>query len=920
MKTSGERRGAFGSGPNSGVTRAARLLIVLVSAAAAIASAQIPEPADAPRPRPPEESARAYRLPEGFRLEVIASEPLIASPSGLCWDERGRMFVSELHGYNLEGQLDIEELNKMGQLDTEVRRAQADDKFKEAAKSGTYGVVKLLSDRDGDGRMDRAEIWADGLPPAYGLVPARGGVIVACAPDIIHLADLDGDGHAEVRETLFTGFGTGVLERGVNAPQWGVDGWIYFGRGHSGGVITGPALTSAVEAPGSDFRIRPDGSVIEAVTGGTHTFGFAMTETGDRFVSATTSPGVYVAPLPWPYLRRNPNSAATSLELATGDRRAWPRAAPHPWRKRRSEDPGFFKFSRDRYGASDSDASGWFTSACGPFIYLDGVLPGLCGQYFVCEPSGNILHRARIEREGTALALRRIPGEEQSEFAASDDSWSHPVFLTHGPDGCLWIVDYYREIIEDYSAIPRYLQQQYGLYAGHDRGRIYRLTHRDAAPAPAADMSSLDAAALALETASSLLWRRRTAQRLLLERGQREAVPLIRELLRRDGLEPSAVISALRTLDGLGELRVDDVERFLAHDADAVRVQAWQLADRWFGRESGGKLLKAALASAENEREPRVLIQCALSLGESQDPRAFVQLARLAREHLSLRWMDTALLSSLYEREGDMLAVLLPEPGGARELLAPLARSLAASRDEGEFARALALTRMAVPDLQALLLGALGEGRKDAVPQPLGRAEGDALAAFAASESEVVRAAARTLADTFSGSATPLPEASGVVPAEVEVSEETIAAYVASLDRPRDARRGREVYREACALCHRLGEEGHDLGPDLLGELGIAEETLVRHLLLPNEEIRPGFETALIETESGATMAGVLSEDGATSLTLRLPGGAEQVVLRKDVVAVRRLPGSLMPSFAGVISPEDAANLLGWLRLQLESR
>ncbi|MCD6052109.1 MAG: Cytochrome c, partial [Verrucomicrobia bacterium] len=131
--------------------------------------AEIPKPTDAPKPRTPEESAKAFQLPPGFRMEVVASEPLIASPTGVCWDERGRMFVSELHGYNLEGQLDIEELNKTGQLDTQVRRVQADEKFKQAALKGTYGVIKLLHDTDGDGRMDKADVWASDLSPAYGL-------------------------------------------------------------------------------------------------------------------------------------------------------------------------------------------------------------------------------------------------------------------------------------------------------------------------------------------------------------------------------------------------------------------------------------------------------------------------------------------------------------------------------------------------------------------------------------------------------------------------------------------------------------------------------------------------------------------------------------------------------------------------------
>ena len=148
----------------------------LLFAGATFASAQIPPPTDAPKARTPEQSAAAFKLPAGFRMEIVASEPLLAAPSGICWDERGQMFVSELHGYNLAGQLDIEDLNKSGKLDTQVRRVQADEKFKKAAEAGTFGVIKLLRDTDGDRRMDKATIWATNLPPAYGLVPARGGI------------------------------------------------------------------------------------------------------------------------------------------------------------------------------------------------------------------------------------------------------------------------------------------------------------------------------------------------------------------------------------------------------------------------------------------------------------------------------------------------------------------------------------------------------------------------------------------------------------------------------------------------------------------------------------------------------------------------------------------------------------------------
>ena len=885
--------------------------------------AQIPKPTDAPRPMTPEQSAAAFKLPDGFRMELVASEPLIASPSGVCWDERGRMFVSELHGYNLAGQLDIEELNKTGKLDTQVRRVRADERFKRAATAGTFGVVKLLRDTNNDGRMDAAEVWATNLPPAYGLVPARGGVIVACAPDIVFLADGDGDGKPDTREVLFTGFPTGELERGINAPQWGADGWIYFGRGWGGGRISGPHLREAVQLPGSNFRVRADGSAIEPVTGATHTFGFAITESGDRFTVTTTVPGIFIAPLPWHYLKRNPDAATPSLESATGDRRAYSISKPHPWRQKRADDPAYFNYYKSRYGAAESEADGWFTAACGPMVYQDRVLPGLQGQYFVCEPAGNIIHRALIEADGPTLKLRRAPGEEKSEFAASTDAWSHPMNLTHGPDGCIWVTDYYREIIEDYSAIPRHLQQQYGVYAGHDRGRIYRLTHRDAPRAPAANMSALETKALVRECASPLFWRRQTAQRLLVERRETNSPPLLRELFADKNSESSAIITALRTLDQLNALTPADVQPFINHADAAIRIHALQLADRWFIRDEGRALLDVTLTAATAELNPRVQIQFALSLGEARDPRAFAMLAQFAREKLAVRWMDTALLSSLHGRGAEMLGTLLSEPGGSATFLGPLVQSIAASRDESGLAGTLALITAAKPNLQAAVLNALAMGRKNAPRKPLAdKSARAALARLAASAVAEIRTAARTLEDTFvatvANDESLLP--AGQLPPIEPISDETYRKFVAALAGPRDLKHGHEIFLQACATCHRIGNEGSDVGPDLIGQLGVAEESLLREILMPSERIRPGYETTLVQTRDGGVIAGLLKSDDATSLTLTQAGAVEQVLLRKDVLGVRRLAASLMPSYAEGLKPAAVADLLAWLRSHLRSK
>ncbi len=682
------------------------LALLLGMSAAPVVRGQIPKPTDAPPPLSPAESAQRFRVPPGFRLELVAAEPLVREPSGVCWDEQGRLFVCELHGYNLEGQYDIEELNKTGQLDRVVRRIQANERAKEAAKAGTYGTIKRLLDSDGDGRFDRAEVWADRLPPCYGICAARGGLIVACAPDIVFLADRDGDGKAEVREVLFTGFGTGALERGINCPQWGPDDWIYFGSGHGGGTIRGPHLPQPVRLPNTDFRIKADGSAIEPVSGSTHTIGLTFTEEGDRFVVSTRTPGIFVAPLPWPALARNPDVATPPLEVdASPDQRVYPTSRPHPWRTRRAEDPGFAKYYTERYGVQESAPNGYFTSACSPLVYQDTALPGLHGQLLACEPAQNLVHRAIVERDGARLKLRRAPGEEKAEFLTSSDPWFHPIALTHAPDGSIWIVDFYREIIEDYSAIPRYLQQQYGLVHGKDHGRIWRLTHQDAQPAPAADMPRLNPAALAREAGGANYWRRQTARRLLIEKKALAAVPLLARQA-RESREPGAILNALVTLDGLGVVTADLLDAMLTHAEPGVRRQALRLADPRF--DEMPRLLERALTLG-TDKEPMVRLQVALSLGESRDPRVLPALARLARQHGDELWMVPAVLSSLSGRGGVMLGELLSSDlGKARGLLEPLCAGIGARRQPRELAEAL--TRIAAIDnreVQSLCLRGL---------------------------------------------------------------------------------------------------------------------------------------------------------------------------------------------------------------------
>jgi putative heme-binding domain-containing protein len=284
--------------------------------------------------------------------------------------------------------------------------------------------------------------------------------------------------------------------------------------------------------------------------------------------------------------------------------------------------------------------------------------------------------------------------------------------------------------------------------------------------------------------------------------------------------------------------------------------------------------------------------------------------------------MGSAVLSSVSGREVDLMAELLREPGRSEALLAPLAQAIAARRLESELVRTISLVATSKPDIQAVVLDAYAKGRKNAPRKPLAdKSARAALATIAASSAAEVRAAARALEDTFV--ATVADDESlvpaGQLPSVEQVSEETFRAFVAALAAPRDLKHGHEVFVQACATCHRVGNEGSDVGPDLLGQLGMAEESLLKDILMPNDKIRPGFETTLVQTREGNAIAGLLKDDGATSLTLVQAGGIEQVLLRKDVLGVRRLGASLMPSYAEGLKPADVADLLAWLRSNLKT-
>jgi putative heme-binding domain-containing protein len=411
------------------------------------------------------------------------------------------------------------------------------------------------------------------------------------------------------------------------------------------------------------------------------------------------------------------------------------------------------------YGAAETDM-GLVTAACAPHIYRGGQFPPeYRGAHFSCECAYNLIHLCRLEQSGAGYqAIRAI---ENGEFLTSSEQWFRPVNLAGGPDGALYIVDMYREIIEDYSAIPRYLQQQYGLIAGLDRGRIWRVMHEvgnrgSGSPRPSSrwDFERLKTTSSLLgELSSSNAWRRLTAQRLIVERADRSVAPELRRLLTQ-GTTSWARLHALHTLAGLQALEPGSITAALDDASPGVRRHALHLSDGWLDQQPA---LLTKLLAMTNDADPKVRIQLAFSLGETRDARRLPALAALASQFGDDRWMQAAIVSSVPDAAEALLRELVKPPGlssAGRQLSPSLVTVLGARQQPSEIARLLQLLAgyagRAAESFQAECLGRLNESLKRGKPLQVTDPAGvEALRQLLSNAAPSVRRAALQVAGTL---------------------------------------------------------------------------------------------------------------------------------------------------------------------------
>jgi len=585
------------------------------------AAAQDELASELPRLRPlePEAALKSFRVHAGFHLEPVAVEPLVTDPVSACYDALGRLYVVEMRGYP----------------------------YPEKTPSG--GVARL-EDRDGDGRFETRRQFLDGLSWPTSVLPYDDGAFIAAAPDIIYAKDTDGDGIADIKKVLFTGFGIENVQGLLNGLLWGPDGWIYGAGSINVGSIRNLSQPAAapVSLRGRDFRYKPDGSAFEAISGGGQ-FGHSFDDWGHRF-TCNNSNHVRQIVLPSHYLERNPalNAPSVVVDIAVEGPAApvFRISPPEPWRvvrtRQRAADPAMLR----RLPPTELFATGYFTSATGITIYRGSAYPPeYRGNLFVGDVGGNLVHRKTLTVDGAIYRATRA--DAGTEFLASRDNWFRPVNFANTPNGTLLILDMYREAIEHPASIPEPIKKHLDLTSGKDRGRLYELVSTGARRRPKPRLSTASSSELVQVLAVPDAWWRETAQRLLYERRDRSVVALLRTMVKE---RPTALarLHALWTLDLLGSLDPESLALGLTDAEPRVREQAVRLSEPLLRDHLPLRSLVLALAA---DADPMVRFQVAFSLGAAgDDPRALASLASIAIKDAESPWMRTAVLSSIAGR------------------------------------------------------------------------------------------------------------------------------------------------------------------------------------------------------------------------------------------------------------------------------
>ena len=700
-----------------------------------------------PKPLTPDEELKTFKVEKGFHVELVAAEPMVESPVAMSWDEQGRLFVCEMRPYmhDIEG----------------------------TGEDQPTGRIVVLEDTDGDGKMDKRTVFADGLLMPRGILCVNGGALVAEPPVMWFMKDTDGDGVADAKEQVDGAYGSraGQPEHMANSPTRFLDNWVCNANS------------------GTRYRLK-EGNWITDSGGSRGQWGMTQDDYGRPFYNFN-SDFLRANFVPETLYKRNPNfpgSAGTGIQVLKSQA-CWP---SHPT-------PGVNRGYEAKQLRTDGTLA-TCTATCGATIYRGGLFgPKYQGNAFIPEPSGNLVKRVIIEEKDGVISGKNP--YENTEFLTSTDERFRPVNAYTGPDGALYITDMYRGVIQHKGFLTYYLIaniKDRQLEAPVNMGRIWRIVP-DGAQAKTVKLPAEPAKIVDfLGHANGVI--RDTAQRLLVEKKDASLVPAIAKVA-TDSPAPLGKIHALWTLEGMAALTPDVVGACLKDGNPKVRATAVRLADRTLAPE---------LAKLVND--PSVDVQIALAFALSVFPEGQDATVLLARRSGANPLVREAILSGLRGRELEVLEALIAnsdKPAPA-DMLGALAQAVMNERRAARVKKLLAITAAQPangPVQLAMLDGAAGKNPPKGAPKVKMLyldSESPELAQFLKS----ANAKAKPLVAAVDARLA-WPNKPGVPPPPVIVP--------LTPDQQKLFEGGRTVYTTLCAACHQPTGAGMDgLAPALL--------------------------------------------------------------------------------------------------------
>lgn len=774
-------------------------------------------------PTSPSDAMSKFAIADGFEIQMIASEPLVSSPVAMEWDASGALYVCEMRGYSEDREAGISR-------------------------------ISCLRDLNGDGIYDERTTYADGLLWPTAVFPYDGGLFVGDAPDLLYFKDTDGDGVADVKQRVLTGFSTSNVQGLLNSFRWGLDNRLHIACSSVGGEIRDPHATG--DQPGQNIRGRdlaldPKTYRFE-LTSGAAQHGTCFDDWGTKFVSSNSDhiqQVMYrdqdVAANPF----YSPPPSRISI-AADGPQAEVYRTSPvEPWRQVRTR----LRVSGEVKGAVEGGgrAAGYFTGATGVTIYRGDAWPAEWrGTAIVGDVGSNLIHRKRLEQNGLEFIARRI--DDHVEFATSTDIWFRPAQFANAPDGSLHVIDMYREVIEHPASLPTEIKKHLDLTSGRDRGRLYRIVQVGFQPRKIDDLGVMPTAELCQLLAHPNAWHRETASRLLYERQDLSAIPALQSMV-RDEVSALGRMHAMYSLDGLQAL---DNATLLAglNDSDAhVRRHAVRLSQV----KQEDPLILDKVSELASDPDMEVRYEVAFALANAPAEVRVTGLTAILQRDPGDRWIRAAVQTAI---------------GDAAESLNTTLENDAS------------LIQKLGPEFQTQLTAQIAARAR----------QGD-------NESPAHGAESRRVAEARS-------------PQQIAERESIVGRYLEATKLTGDPERGRNIFKINCSSCHQIDGVGHELGPNLAAIAARGAETLIASVMDPNREVNPQFLNYIVLTEDDRVLSGMIVDEGSTSVTLRLPDNSLETILRIDIAELRNSGNSFMPEgLESAVDVQAMADLIAFL-------